>query len=254
MTAGRILSLLLVPVLAACDAGGGDGGSGKPFQRVDIDVLLRSASVVDNRGIDVDTARNAIGAARECAAATALWRALDAARDAGLKELYGVEIFGVGEPDYEAHFFVLPRKGEPAWLYAQKDYHLEGREDADTVPSWPIRESQFDRLRHRFAAEFPLPNDAHLGTDVEDGALYLLHSYRDGESRAVLWLSPGVVTPNLESRSQHQTYLVTFAAQSRIRALWAALPLDALPDDPSLAFDWYAQAPAYPVPPPKNGS
>jgi hypothetical protein len=184
----------------------------------------------------------------------AVWSAIEKAEERGLHELYGVEMFLAGEStDYEALFFLRTAEGTTC-LYGRHDLHA-ARPDPATVPCRPVPAGVLEKLRARVAVEVPFPIRSDRTSQVLDGADFLIHVFRDGESHAALWYEP-----RFEPHAGRE--LVAEGARAHpvvavLGALWAAAPpehfhydwdLTELPDDrlwESDAQEVYGRAPGY---------
>jgi len=242
----RKIAVLVLSALGACTQSSEPNPPSSPYRRAVIEDVLRGAGFADDRGVEKDVARDAGHTRRGRTAYQALWDTVRLAEEAGLRELYGMETFVRADVDYQGQLYVLLEDGRAFWLFADGDLHENGREDTSTVPAWPVGSEAFAKLRQRVAVELPLAGPANLTREVFDGGFYLLHAYKDGQSHSALWYEPTDFRDF--DRDLRRESVEAFPAVSMIGALWAAIPLDALPVKPEGfpidLLEWYGQAPS----------
>jgi hypothetical protein len=240
----RRLAVLVISVLGACTQSPEPTAPLSPYRRPVIEEVLKRADFADDLGVGQEFDRDAGHTQRGRTAYQALWDTVKQAEEAGLRELYGMETFVRPDVSYRGQLYVLLEDGRAFWLFADGDFHEHGREDTSTVPAWPVGSDAFAKLRQRIAVELPLTGPAKLTTRVFDGGFYLLHAYKDGQSHSALWLDPADYKEF--DRDLHREFVEAFPALSVIGALWAAIPLDALPVKPERfpidLLEWYGQA------------
>ncbi len=213
-----------------------------PYQRPDVRALV--ASVKDPLGGSLmrEEVVVTIKARRDESAATALWAAIDKAQAHGMTELYGVELFGIAEPFYQAVFMLRTDKG-CSCLFVDQSLH-GARDNVDTVPSYSVSLSVFARLRTRVANELPFKQVAALKGPAMDGEVMLVHILREGVSTSVLWHVP----PGDWELSERKllAFRNDFPIDTIYRALWAALPATLFGGGDNMSLEeCYASAPAY---------
>ena len=240
----REFAVLLLSVLGACTQSPEPPPPLSPYRRPAIEDLLKNAVVAEGKGVDRDFVRDAVRTQRGQTASQALWDTVKLAEEAGLRELYGLETFGGGQRDYWGQLFLLLEDGRAFWLFADIHLHENGREDISTVPAWPVGSDTFAKLRQRIAAELPLKGPANLTSAVLDGGVYLLHAYKDGQSHCALWYEPKDFREF--DRDWHRGHVEVVPVLNFIGALWAAIPVDAMPVKPEGfpvdLLEWYGQA------------
>ena len=157
----------------------------------------------------------------------ALWKSVARAEEVGLLELYGMES-NATEGGYQALFFVRTSGGEVTCFYANGDWHNE-RPDKTTVPARQAWLASFRGLARSAALHVPFEHPASMTAMLrtDDGAWYLFHVFRNGESHAALWHAPW------EEPERTREGIVDFAKRRPVLALqdalWAAAPPEMFP-------------------------
>ena len=191
-----------------------------PYQRPDVRALV--ASVKDPLGGSL-MREKVIASITERLhenTAMALWAAVAKAEEDGMTELYGVELFGISEPYYQAVFILRTNSG-CSCLFADQGLH-RFRDNTGTVPSYPVSLSVLARLRKRVDAELPLEKLTTLKGPAMQGEVMLVHILRKDVSTSALWHAPPGDW-DLEERALLE-FREDFPIDTIYRALWAAAP------------------------------
>ena len=241
-TMRSLVIFVVAGTLLACDSDpGAPGAAPARYTRPDIIELLSEVDTTADTGLDVDSVRGMATSLWTQPAAQALWAGVKRAEERDLTELYGVEIFGIGEPGYDAVFFVRTAAGRAYCLLAN-DESQASRVEVDSVPAMPLETKAFEQLRRRVAVELPLPKKVDLFVDAYDGGLYILHLYRDGESHHAIWYEPQASWDRY--RGMAENYVNCYPVASIVNALFAAVPAERLPTPRDRG--WYDRTPGFP--------
>lgn len=236
---GVTISAAAAAAAAACAATGCGPGAGH-YERPDVPRLAADAPIGSHTNIREDAAAT-VARWGDTPTSKALWAAVAHAEADGLEEMYGFESFDGGGVDYDASFVLRTKQGRLA-VMARQDW-AGGREDETTVPSVPVTEEAFRRLRDRAGLSLPFPHRADLASRASDGYFMLIHVFRDGRSEAALWYEP--VTDGGPEREAMEQYDHAFEVVSVIDAIRAAMPLDFFPDKDHSYRDTYGKLPGY---------